>query len=102
MELSVIFSTYNSPEWLEKVLWGYQCQSFQDFEVLVADDGSTSETADLIHRLQQHVSFPLHHIWHEDRGFRKCDILNKAVAAAHTDYLVFSDGDCIPRADFLS
>ncbi len=40
-------------------------------------------------------------MWHEDIGFRKCEILNKSILAASSDYLVFSDGDCIPRADFL-
>ena len=44
MDVSVILSTYNSPDWLEKVLWGYSCQSQGDFEVVIADDGSGDET----------------------------------------------------------
>lgn len=102
MQLSVIFTTYNSPQWLEKVLWGYQYQEFKHFEVIIADDGSTPETAQVIKSMQQQVDFPIHHIWHEDKGFRKCEILNKAIVASCADYLVFSDGDCIPRADFLN
>lgn len=102
MKLSVIISTYNSPEWLEKVLWGYQKQNFLDFELLVADDGSPYETADLIHSVQKKAPFSLHHVWHKDQGFRKCEILNKAISASSNEYLVFSDGDCIPRADFLA
>lgn len=101
MELAVIISTYNSPEWLEKVLWGYQQQSFRDFELLVADDGSGKSTAELVERMKQKVFFPLRHIWHEDRGFRKCAILNKSIKATNADYIVFSDGDCVPRSDFL-
>ncbi|MEP6950098.1 MAG: glycosyltransferase family 2 protein [Ginsengibacter sp.] len=101
MKLSVIFTTYNSPLWLEKVLWGYQYQEFKNFEVIVADDGSTSETSDVIKRIQQKIGFNIKHIWQNDRGFRKCEILNKAIVATESDYLVFSDGDCIPRADFL-
>lgn len=101
MELSVIFTTYNSPLWLEKVLWGYQYQDFKNFEVIVADDGSTCETADVIQRMQQTATFRIRHIWQEDKGFRKCEILNKAIAASESGYLVFSDGDCIPRGDFL-
>jgi glycosyltransferase involved in cell wall biosynthesis len=102
MELAIIVSTYNSPEWLEKVLWGYQWQSFRNFELYIADDGSTKETADLITEMKSKVFYPIHHIWHEDKGFRKCTILNKAIEATASDYIVFSDGDCIPRADFLA
>lgn len=102
MNLSVILSTYNSPIWLEKVLWGYSVQSHQDFELLIADDGSTEETATLIESMRQKTSLTLRHIWHPDDGFRKCRILNKAILNARHDYVVFSDGDCIPRSDFLS
>jgi len=51
MKLSVIMTTYNSPLWLEKVLWGYSVQSHRDFEIIIGDDGSTRETADLIERM---------------------------------------------------
>lgn len=101
MEISVIFTTYNTPEWLEKVLWGYAAQSFKDFEVVIADDGSTSDTAKLIDEMRNKVYFPIKHVWHEDEGFQKCRILNKAIIASQSNYLVFSDGDCIPRKDFL-
>ncbi|HXR83090.1 MAG TPA: glycosyltransferase family 2 protein [Hanamia sp.] len=101
MQLSVIFTTYNSPLWLEKVLWGYQYQEFKNFEVIIADDGSASETARVIEKMQQQVDYPIRHIWHEDKGFRKCEILNKAIVVSSSDYLVFSDADCVPRKDFL-
>ena len=102
MQASVILSTYNSPLWLEKVLWGYFCQTTRDFEIIIADDGSGPETADLIQRLAAQSPVPLRHVWQRDAGFRKCRILNKAALHAHTDYLIFSDGDCIPRADFVA
>lgn len=102
MQISVILSTYNSPAWLEKVLWGYACQQFRDFEIVIADDGSGPETAALIERMRAETGLALQHVWQEDDGFRKCRILNKAILAARHDYLVFSDGDCIPRADFLT
>jgi glycosyltransferase involved in cell wall biosynthesis len=102
LRISVILSTYNTPQWLEKVIWGYACQSHRDFELLIADDGSTVETAACIARLRRETGLAIDHIWQEDRGFRKSTILNKAVVASSTDYLVFSDGDCIPRWDFLA
>lgn len=100
MQLSVIISTYNSAEWLNKVLIGFSVQNFQDFEIIIADDGSDERTKWLLEKYQ-HSFKALKHIWHKDEGFRKCKILNKAVLAAGSDYLVFTDGDCIPRKDFL-
>jgi glycosyltransferase involved in cell wall biosynthesis len=102
MRLSVIVTTYNQPAWLEKVLWGFSAQTFQDFELLVADDGSDQVTRDTIDRLRPTLSFPVRHIWHEHRGFRKTEILNKAIIASSSDYVFFTDGDCIPRRDLLA
>jgi glycosyltransferase involved in cell wall biosynthesis len=102
MRLSVIVTTYNQPAWLEKVLWGFSAQTFRDFDVLVADDGSDHVTRDTIERLRPTLSYPVQHVWHEHRGFRKCEILNKAIIASDADYLFFTDGDCIPRRDLLA
>ncbi|HCA48066.1 MAG TPA: glycosyl transferase family 2 [Armatimonadetes bacterium] len=102
MQLSVIVSTYNEPGWLEKALWGWEAQTERDFELLIADDGSGPETAACIERLRGETGLSINHVWQEDRGFRKSMILNRAIEAAGGDYLVFSDGDCIPRADFLA
>lgn len=101
MKLSVIISTYNSPRWLEKVLWGYSVQSHKNFEIIMADDGSGDETRKLIDKMRDETGMSIKHIWQTDDGFRKCRILNKAVLEASADYLVFTDGDCIPRSDFL-
>jgi glycosyltransferase involved in cell wall biosynthesis len=102
VRISVVLATYNSPAWLEKVLWGYATQSRRPDEIVIADDGSTQETLLTIERMKRAFHLPLKHVWHEDNGFRKCEILNKAILASTGDYLVFSDGDCIPRRDFLA
>lgn len=99
---SVILSTYNHPEWLEKSLLGFAAQDRADFEVVIADDGSGPETKARIDALAPQLPFRLVHVWQEDAGFRKCRALNLAIRAAASDYLVFTDGDCIPRADFVS
>ncbi|MBT8397107.1 MAG: glycosyltransferase [Gemmatimonadetes bacterium] len=101
MDLSVIVSTYNKAEWLEKVLWGYLQQDFRDFELLVADDGSGENTRELIAKVARDSPFPVRHILHPDDGYRRSIILNAAIVASRHDYLVFSDGDCIPRSDFV-
>ncbi|HSJ13738.1 MAG TPA: glycosyltransferase family 2 protein [Longimicrobiales bacterium] len=99
--LAVIISTYNQPDWLRKVLWGYACQSRNDFELVIADDGSGAPTHAVVDAARADFGARLVHVWHPDDGFRKCDILNRAILAADADYLVFSDGDCIPRRDFV-
>lgn len=101
MKLSVIVTTYNSPEWLEKVLWGFRAQTHNDFELIIGDDGSSEDTRELIDFMRVATGMTIKHIWQEDRGFRKCRILNKTILAVESDYVVFTDGDCIPRADFL-
>ena len=101
MTISVIVSTFNQPERLEKVLLGYQYQTINNFEVVIADDGSGEETRNLINRYKEMNIYPIQHVWHEDDGFRKSTILNKAISASKGEYLVITDGDCVPRADFL-
>ena len=100
-KISVIVSTYNAEEWLRKVLWGFNCQIFKDFEVVVADDGSGPKTKALLEELSQQVFYPIIHVWQEDDGFQKSRILNKAVEACNADYIIMTDGDCIPREDFV-
>ena len=102
MRLSVILSTFNSIGLLSKTLAGYERQTYRDFELLVADDGSDDETRDRLEELSHLHSFPIRHVWHEDRGFRKCAILNRAIEVSSGEYLVLSDGDCVPWASFLA
>lgn len=102
MKLSVIISTYNAPAWLEKVLWGYSVQHHKDFELIIADDGSKDETKELISAMSKDTDLKIRHVWQEDKGFRKCRILNRAILSVESDYVVFTDGDCIPRDDFLA
>ena len=98
---SVIFTTYNHPKWLQKTLWGFAAQSYRDFEIIVADDGSGDETREIIESVKSQTDIPIQHIWQEDDGFQKCRILNKAIMASQGEYLIFTDGDCIPHIDFV-
>lgn len=99
---SVVFTTYNQPDWLEKVLLGFAAQSRLDFEVIVADDGSGEDTRARIERLRAGLPMRVQHLWQPDQGFRKCEALNRAIVASAADYLIFTDGDCIPRRDFVA
>lgn len=97
MRVAVVLSTYNWPHALELSLQGYAVQRHRDFHVVVADDGSGPETRALIDRIRAETGLRIEHVWHEDRGFRKSEILNRAIVAADADYLIFSDGDTIPE-----
>jgi len=101
LDTSIIISTYNSPAWLEKVLHGYNNQTYRQFELIIADDGSKKATIDFIEGIKNDVFYNIVHVWHEDNGFQKSVILNKAIMACSTAYIIMSDGDCIPRADFV-
>ena len=100
-KISVIVSTYNAEEWLKKVLWGFNQQIFKNFEVVIADDGSKDSTRLLIEEIAKEVDYDVVHIWQEDDGFQKSRILNKAVKACRASYIIMTDGDCIPREDFV-
>ena len=101
MKTTVIVTTYNRPDALAVVLEGYCGQSDHDFGLVIADDGSKGETAEVVRRFARHTPFPLTHIWHEDRGFRAAAIRNRAVASTDADYVVFTDGDCVPSRHFV-
>jgi glycosyltransferase involved in cell wall biosynthesis len=103
MKLSIIVSTYNRPDALNAVLQGLAQQTemkTKEWEVIIADDGSTATTHQLITQWQNQFPCSLQHVWHEDTGFRLAAIRNLSALHAKGEYLVFLDGDCIPFPDF--
>jgi glycosyltransferase involved in cell wall biosynthesis len=102
MKLSLIIATYNQPASLEKLFQGLALQRKLPDEILVADDGSTDSTRAVIDGWRNTIPVSIHHLWHPDNGFLKTRILNQAVAKAIGDYLVFTDGDCVPHPLFIA
>ena len=100
--ISVIVTTYNREDALDAVLRSLARQTEQEFEVIVADDGSAAATAALIEVWKGKLGRRLDHVWHEDRGFRAAEIRNRAILASHGTYCIFLDGDCIARPDFVA
>jgi glycosyltransferase involved in cell wall biosynthesis len=72
------------------------------FEAVIADDGSSNETKDVITSFKNKAKFQIKHVWQNDNGFRAAQIRNKAVARSGGDYLIFLDGDCVVFPDFIS
>ncbi|MAN59391.1 MAG: glycosyl transferase [Flavobacteriaceae bacterium] len=101
MKTSLLISTYNWPEALELVLKSAENQSVLPDEILLADDGSREETTRLIETFKKGSSIPVVHVWHEDDGFKRSEILNKTIAKATGDYIIQTDGDCILHVDFI-
>ena len=101
MGITLLISTYNWPEALGASLYSLSCQTKQPDEVVIADDGSTDETAELIKRFSLRLPVPVKHVWQEDEGFRKSLILNKAVKAASGDYIIQIDGDIVMERHFI-
>lgn len=99
--ISVIVTTYNRADALDAVLRSLAKQNDRDFEVVVADDGSTAATADIVTAWKDKAGRRLTHVWHEDRGFRAAEIRNRAILASQGSYCIFLDGDCIVRGDFI-
>lgn len=101
MKTALLVSTYNWPEALLLIFKSIENQSVAPDEVLIADDGSAEETTKLINEFKKQSNLKIHHFWHEDRGFRKSEALNKAIAGSKSDYIVQIDGDCIMHPDFI-
>jgi glycosyltransferase involved in cell wall biosynthesis len=97
VRISVVVTTYNAPRQLDLVLCGLARQTRPPDEVLVADDGSTEETARLIAGWRPQLE-TLVHVRQEDRGYRKSRIVNRAVLCSTGDHLLFLDGDAIPHS----
>lgn len=101
MKTALLLSTYNWTDALSLVLESVLAQTKLPDEILIADDGSTSETKKIIDDFSLKIKIPVKHFWQEDKGFRKSKILNKAVAASNSDYIIQADGDCILHKNFI-
>lgn len=98
---SLLISTYNWPRALELCLHSALDQTYLPDEILIADDGSTDETKTLINELKKISKVPLHHFWHEDKGFRKTIILNEAIRHSRSEYIIQTDGDILLHPRFI-
>ena len=101
MRIAIVIPTYNRPDALAAVLEGYADQTDTDFELVVADDGSTADTTRLVEKFSARPSLKVSYVWQEDRGYRLAAVRNRAVAQTNAEYIVFTDGDCVPSRTFV-
>ncbi|CAM4262399.1 Glycosyl transferase family 2 [Pedobacter westerhofensis] len=100
--VAILISTYNWPQALSLVLAGIARQTRMPDEIVIADDGSRDDTKLLIEEFKRQHKLSVKHIWHEDKGFRKSLILNKAVQNIDSSYILEIDGDIIIDPHFVS
>ncbi len=100
--VSLLISTYNWERALDLVLIALRAQTVMPDEVLIADDGSTEATRAIVEHHRAQLPIPLVHVWQEDDGFRKGEIINKAIAQATGDYVISIDGDMIMERHFIA
>jgi len=100
--IAVIVSTYKSPRVLRKTLAGYARQSDRNFSIYIADDGSGNEIKEQINAFRQYSEIPIHHLWHEDNGYRRAEIINRAIALIKAPYILLTDADCVPLTDMVA
>jgi len=101
MRVSLIITTYNWPESLFLVLLSIKNQTKVPEEVIIADDGSTAETKEIITKFQKDSTLKIIHSWQKDNGFRVARARNKAIAKSSCDYIILIDGDVILHPKFI-
>lgn len=99
--VGLLISTYNWPKALEAVLKSVMRQTRKPDEIIIADDGSGAATEHVIRKYAALMGIPFRHAWHEDDGFRKSIILNKAVKLSESDYIIEIDGDIVLHPRFV-
>lgn len=100
--ISVVITTYNRPDALAAVVRACFMQNDKNFEIIIADDGSTANTRTAIEQLANGAPVPVKHVWQQDKGFRAAMARNRGTLAAAGEYIIFLDGDCIPQRDFIA
>ena len=99
--IAVIVSTCDRPDALDAVLRSLAVQTYRRFEIVVADDGSGPGTGELVAQRAEGPGPRVRHVRQEDRGYRLAAVRNRAAAATEQPYLIFLDGDCLVRPDYV-
>jgi len=99
--VSVVVPTYNRCELLGHTLDALAAQrpGGQDFEVIVADDGSSDATGQVASSFADRLR--LRYFFQEDQGYRVARVRNRGARMAAAPVLVFIDAGVRPGPDFV-
>jgi len=87
--VSIIIPAYNRAHTIERAIQSVLNQTFQDFEIIVVDDGSTDETQAIVEGFRDPR---IRYLCHE-RNRGAAAARNTGIKAAHGEYLAFLDSD---------
>ena len=100
--ICLIINSFEQPDYLARVLAAVARQTALPDEVLLADDGSGDAVRAVFAKWAATQTLHAEHVWQPHEGFRRARILNQAIAAARSDYVVFLDGDTLPHPRFIA
>jgi glycosyltransferase involved in cell wall biosynthesis len=98
---SLIIATYNNPRYLDLVLRSVRTQTARDFETIIADNGSDTETVALVRRHAADFPVPLKHYTQHHRPYWLGQARNGAILASSGETIINIDGDIILHPRFV-
>ncbi|MUG96107.1 glycosyltransferase [Scytonema sp. UIC 10036] len=98
-KVSVVVPAYNVSHYIEDALRSLQRQSFKEFEVLIVDDGSTDNTAEIVKPYVKSDS--RFQLWQKQNGGLS-SARNHGIRHARGEYIALLDGDDIYHSDKLA
>ncbi|WP_328653233.1 glycosyltransferase [Micromonospora sp. NBC_00330] len=101
MKLSVVIPTYNRSDILQLTLESlvHQDLDHDDYEVLVVDDGSSDDTADVVKKYTDQMN--LRYFFQEDEGYRAAGARNLGITHAQGEVTVFMDAGVMAHSSLL-
>ncbi len=90
--ISVLTSTMNRADYLERVYLSLLNQNFNDFEWIIGDDGSTDSTIKILKKLKKNAPFDIKIVSASVR-IGKATIDNKMIEMSEGKYIIFCDSD---------